>query len=50
MTVAELIKKIKSLHEDENAEIYLDIQEGEFGFRADFNIYLDSDNDLVIRF
>ena len=50
MKLSELMSKIRSLVGEYDADIYLDIEQGEFGFTGDFNVFLDSDGDLTIRF
>jgi hypothetical protein len=50
MKVSELLKRIESLVGKDDVDIYLDVAQGEFGFRDDFKIYLDADGDLNIKF
>jgi hypothetical protein len=50
MKVSEMIERIKSLVGEDDVDVFLDVKEGEFGFRGDFNIYLDADGDLNVRF
>lgn len=50
MKLSEFMNRVKSLVGDDDVDIFLNVEQGEFGFTGDFNIYLDADGDLTIRY